>query len=102
MAVDEAGLTPAQRDYQRFLQRRRDRDAHASVAQDRKAFARVHGLAVVDDHLVLPDLRLEVEYAVGRRGVRDVEVVTEHNWCAQVSVLCRRLVYRAAGSISRT
>ena len=65
------------RDYQRFLQRR-DRDAHASVASDREAFARVQGLAVVDDHLVLPDLRLEVEYPDGRRDVRDVEVVTEH------------------------
>ena len=72
------------RDYQRFLQRR-DRDAHASVAQDREAFARVHGLAVVDDHLVLPDLRLEVEYADGRRDVRDVEVVTEHYSRGQLS-----------------
>lgn len=65
------------RDYQRFLQRR-DREAHASVAADRDAFARVQGLTVVDDHLVLPDLRLEVEYPDGRRDVRDVEVVTEH------------------------
>ena len=65
------------RDYQRFVQRR-DRDAHASVASDRDAFARVQGLAVVDDHLVVPDLRLEVEYPDGRRDVRDVEVVTEH------------------------
>ena len=72
------------RDYQRFLQRR-DRDAHASVREDREAFARVQGLAVVDDHLVLPDLRLEVEYADGRCDVRDVEVVTEHYSRAQLS-----------------
>ena len=65
------------RDYQRFL-RRRDREVGASIATDREAFARVHDLPIVDDHLELPDLRVEVEYADGRRGVRDVEIVTEH------------------------
>ena len=64
-------------DYQRFLNRP-DRPADATLESERAAFAEAHGLTVVDGHLELPDLRLEYEEPDGTRGVRDVELVTEH------------------------
>jgi hypothetical protein len=65
------------RDYQTFLNRR-DRPADATLETDREAFAEAQRLPIIDGHLELPDLRLEVELADGTRDVRDVEVVTEH------------------------
>lgn len=71
-------------EYQRFLNRA-DRPANATLEVDRAAFAAAHGLTVVDGHLELPDLRLEYEGRDGERGVRDVELVTEHYSRAQVA-----------------
>ena len=71
-------------DYQRFLNRP-DRPADATLEDDRAAFAAAHGLTVVDGHLELPDLRLEYEGPDGERGVRDVELVTEHYSRAQLA-----------------
>jgi hypothetical protein len=71
-------------DYQRFLNRP-DRPAYATLESDRAAFAEAHGLTVVDGHLELPDLRLEYEEPDGTRGVRDVELVTEHYSRAQLA-----------------
>lgn len=65
------------RDYQRVLNRK-DRPADADPREDRDAFAKAHGLAVIRGHLELPDLRIEYETAQGRIEYRDVELVTEH------------------------
>jgi hypothetical protein len=65
------------RDYQAFLNRR-DRPHDATVEADRQAFADARSLPIVDGHLELPDLRLEVERPDGTHEMRDIEVVTAH------------------------
>lgn len=72
------------RDYQQFLNRR-DRSPDATFEGDLRAFAEARQLPIVDGHLELPDLRLEVETADGRIETRDVEVVTEHYSRSQMS-----------------
>jgi hypothetical protein len=71
-------------EYQRFLNRPNRPDG-ATLESDRAAFAQAHGLTVGDGHLELPDLRLEYEGPDGARGVRDVELVTEHYSRAQLA-----------------
>jgi hypothetical protein len=65
------------RDYQAFLNRR-DRPPEATVDADRQAFADARSLPIIDGHLELPDLRLEVERPDGSHETRDIEVVTAH------------------------
>ena len=65
------------REYQAYLHRK-DRPAGESIEEAREAFAAAHGLPIVDEHLELPDLRIEYEDAEGRLQVRDLELVTEH------------------------
>jgi len=65
------------REYQQFLNRR-ERPADATFDSDLRAFSNARQLPVVDDHLELPDVRLEYETADGRLETRDLEVVTEH------------------------
>ena len=65
------------RDYQAFLNRR-DRPQDATVESDRQAFAEARALPIVDGHLELPDLRLEIERPDGTHDTRDIEVVTAH------------------------
>jgi DNA-binding MarR family transcriptional regulator len=48
-----------------------DEEAHGRVAS-------VQHLYLRDDHFVLPDVRLEIEDADGRRRTMDLELVTEH------------------------
>lgn len=72
------------RDYQVFLNRR-DRQATATIDHDRQTFAEARQLPVIDGHLEIPDLRLEVELADGTRDVRDIEVVTEHYSRSQIA-----------------
>lgn len=90
------------RDYQTFLNRP-DRPEDTTLSVDRKAFAEEHALPIVDDHLELPDLRLEVELADGSRDVRDVEVVTAHYSRAQLAgkVKAGFALYRAGGGATR-
>ena len=90
------------RDYQTFLNRS-DRPAEATLSADREAFAQAHGLPIVDDHLELPDLRLEVELADGSRDVRDIEVVTAHYSRGQLAgkVKAGFALYRAGGGTTR-
>ena len=90
------------RDYQTFLNRP-DRAADATLEADREAFAQAHGLPIVDDHLELPDLRLEVELADGTRDVRDVEVVTAHYSRSQLAGKAKAgfTLYRAGGGTTR-
>lgn len=72
------------RDYQAYLNRR-DRPAHASAEEDRRAFAEQAQLALVDGRLALPDLRIEYETPDGTLAYRDVELVTEHYSCSQLA-----------------
>ena len=65
------------RDYQRF-RNRPDRADEARPTRDLEAFAASTGLPIIDDHLELPDLRIEYETADGRLEHRDVELVTPH------------------------
>jgi len=65
------------RDYQAFLNRR-DRAPDASQDGERRTFAEAHGFSIVDGHLEIPDLRLEVERPDGTHEFRDIEVVTAH------------------------
>ena len=91
--------------YQRFLNRP-DRAEGATLEQERATFATTQGLTVVDGHLELPDLRLEVEWSDGRRGVRDLELVTEHYSRSQLAGKRQAgfALYRASrpgGSVAR-
>jgi hypothetical protein len=90
------------RDYQAFLNRS-DRPEGATLQADRAAFAEAYGLPIVDDHLELPDLRLEVELADGSHDVRDVEVVTAHYSRSQLAgkVKAGFSLYRAGGGTTR-
>ena len=90
------------RDYQQFLHRE-DRDDDVDLRADRLAFAETHGLSVVNDHLELPDLRIEYETETGRTEYRDVELVTEHYSREQLAGKARAgfICYRAAGSDTR-
>jgi hypothetical protein len=54
------------------------RDGCLDKAQRRQEVARALDLPVVDDHLALPDLRIEYVDAEGREQHRDIEVVTHH------------------------
>jgi DNA-binding MarR family transcriptional regulator len=87
------------RDYQTFLNRP-DRPEGANRADDIEAFAAVSGLPVIDDHLELPDLRIEFETADGRLESRDVELVTEHYSRGQLTgkTAAGFALYRAAGA----
>ena len=92
-------------DYQRFLNRA-DRPDEATIETDRATFAAARGLSVIDEHLEVPDLRLEFEGPNGERGVRDVELVTEHYSRSQLAGKARAgfAMYRGAragGSASR-
>ncbi len=53
-------------------------DGCLDKAQRRQEIARALDLPVVDDHLALPDLRIEYVDSEGRDQHRDVEVVTRH------------------------
>ncbi len=90
-------------EYQRFLNRP-DRPANATLDDDRAAFAAAHGLTVGDGHLEVPDLRLEFEGPDGERGVRDVELVTEHYSHSQLAGKVRAgfALYRASKSGNAT
>ena len=72
------------REYQAFLNRR-DRPHGTTVEADRQTFAEARSLPIVDGHLELPDLRLEVERPDGTHETRDIEVVTEHYSCSQLA-----------------
>ncbi len=86
------------REYQQFLHRS-DRPDGVPQADDRGAFAAQSRLQVVDDHLELPDLRIEYETPEGDLAYRDVELVTEHYSRAQLAGKARAgfSMYRAAG-----
>jgi len=87
------------RDYQTFLNRP-DRPEDADREEDVAAFAAANQLPVIDDHLELPDLRIEYETADGRLAYRDLELVTEHYSRSQLSGKARAGfgLYRAAGA----
>ena len=89
------------REYQRFLNRR-ERD-EASAAEDRRAFADAWSLPIIDDHLELPDLRIEYETPDGRLDHRDVELITAHYSRGQLAGKTRAgfALYRAGGVRSR-
>jgi hypothetical protein len=72
------------RDYQAFLNRR-DRPQDATIETDREAFAHARALPIVDGHLELPDLRLEVDRPDGTHETRDIEVVTAHYTRSQIA-----------------
>jgi hypothetical protein len=61
-----------------------------------------HGLSVVSGHLELPDLRIKYEAADGRDKSRDVELVTEHDACAQLSRARRKRLLALPRRWSRT
>jgi DNA-binding MarR family transcriptional regulator len=86
------------REYQQFLHRS-DRPDGLSQADDRAAFAAQSRLPIVDEHLELPDLRIEYETTQGDLAYRDVELVTEHYSRAQLAGKARAgfSMYRAAG-----
>lgn len=87
------------RDYQTFLNRP-DRSEHADREEETAAFAAANRLPVIDDHLELPDLRIEYETKDGRLEYRDLELVTEHYSRSQLSGKARAgfSLYRAAGA----
>ena len=87
------------RDYQTFLNRS-DRPDGSSLQDEMRAFAEAGGLPVVDDHLELPDLRIEYETSDGRLEYRDVELVTEHYSRGQLAgkTAAGFALYRAAGA----
>lgn len=86
------------REYQAFLNRA-DRPTDESLEDAREAFADAHRLSVVDDHLELPDLRLEYETEDGRLEYRDLELVTEHYSRSQLAGKARAgfTAYRGGG-----
>jgi DNA-binding PadR family transcriptional regulator len=85
-------------EYQTFLHRK-DRPEDQDPASDLHAFAAAHRLPVLDGHLELPDVRLEVETPDGRLEVRDLELVTEHYSRGQLAGKARAgfTLYRSAG-----
>jgi DNA-binding MarR family transcriptional regulator len=87
------------RDYQSFLNRA-DRPEIANRDEEMAAFAAAHRLPIVDDHLELPDLRIEYLTSDGRLECRDLELVTEHYSRGQMSGKARAgfSLYRAAGA----
>lgn len=87
------------RDYQAYLNRR-DRPSDAAPADDRQAYAAAHGLPIIDGHLEIPDLRLEVTRPDGSVETRDLEVVTEHYSRSQLAGKTRAgfTLYRPANS----
>jgi hypothetical protein len=87
------------RDYQSFLNRS-DRPEDADRDADMAAFAAAHGLPIIDDHLELPDLRIEYLTPDGQLECRDLELVTEHYSRGQMSGKARAGfgLYRAAGA----
>jgi DNA-binding MarR family transcriptional regulator len=71
------------RDYQRFLQERNRGHSDSDGRPDRSReeitrWAIEHDLPVVNDHVQVPDFRIEYERADGRREVENVEVTTVH------------------------
>lgn len=90
------------RDYQHFLHRD-DRHDDIDLRADRRAFAEAHDLTVVNDHLELPDLRIEYETETGRTEYRDVELVTEHYSRGQLAGKAHAgfSCYRASGGRTR-
>lgn len=85
------------RDYQTFLNRA-ERPADRTIDADRHAFADERSLPIIDGHLELPDLRLEIERPDGTVETRDIEVVTEHYSRSQLSGKARAgfTLYRPA------
>ena len=86
-------------DYQR-ARTRRVRPDETTVRSAEQAFAEARQLPLVDGHLALPDLRLEVEAEDGRCLHRDLELVTEHYSRSQLAGKARAgfTQYRAAGA----
>ena len=71
------------REYQQFLQERNRGRSDSDGRPDRsdeeiRAWARDHGLPVIDGHVQFPDVRVEYERADGRRDAENVEVTTMH------------------------
>ena len=71
------------REYQQFLQERNRGRSDSDGRPDRsdeeiRAWARDHGLPVIDGHVQFPDVRVEYERADGRRDAENVEVTTLH------------------------
>lgn len=71
------------REYQTFLQEPNRGRRGASGRSPRDAeeiaqWAHEHRLPVVDDHVQLPDVRIEYDTRDGRREIEDVEVMTPH------------------------
>lgn len=92
------------REYQQFLQEpNRDRpEADGRPARTREEideWAHAHHLPVVDDHIQFPDLRIEYEWADGRRDVEDVEILTPHYRGAHAAAKARSgfTNYRSGG-----
>ena len=87
------------RDYQAFLNRA-DRPRNESLQEARQEFAVANRLPVVDDHLELPDLRIEYETPDGGLEYRDLELVTEHYSRAQLAGKARAgfTAYRGGSS----
>lgn len=93
------------RDYQRFLQaqNRGRSDSDGTPTRDADAiaeWARAHQLPYHDDHLSLPDVRLECEDLDGRLVIEDLEIVTPHYRGAHAAAKARSgfTRYRAAGA----
>jgi hypothetical protein len=87
------------RDYQTFLNRP-DKPEGTTKDEDMRNFAEAARLPIVDDHLELPDLRIEYETVDGRIEYRDVELVTEHYTRGQLAGkgAAGFALYRAAGA----
>ena len=93
------------RDYQRFLQaqNRGRSDSDGTPMRDAEAiaeWARAHQLPYHDDHVNLPDVRLECEDRDGRLVIEDLEIVTPHYRGAHAAAKARSgfTRYRAAGA----
>jgi len=86
------------RDYQTFLHRK-DRPKDVTNDEDMRTFAAERALPIIDDHLELPDLRIEYETRDGDFQVRDVELVTQHYSRGQLAGKSRAgfALYRAMG-----
>jgi hypothetical protein len=87
------------RDYQTFLNRP-ERPEGTTAQDDMHVFAEAAKLPIVDEHLELPDLRIEYETADGRLEYRDVELVTEHYSRGQLAGKSAAgfALYRASGA----
>jgi hypothetical protein len=71
------------REYQRFLQDRnrqkRDSDGRPDRSADEvRAWALAHQLPYEDEHVQIPDVRIEYVDRDGRREIEDLEIVTPH------------------------